>query len=293
LGGIAIGGGLNQGVAAEVHTGASDGIAIGRFSDVNAGAVQSIAIGSNADVSAGATNAVAVGTNASAQQDDAIAVGDGARATGVASIAIGAGALAEGSIAMGTGAHASNGGSAFGDNSTATGVNSTAVGNGAKATPNGSAAFGQNAVATLTDQQVFGTAANTYTTPGITSPLSQSRQSGPLQLVTTDANGNLASDNGDVFKAIGQLRAGVAVALAAEAPSLTQQESFGMRVGWGNFQGDANAVALSAIGVFCRGCFTKGDRLALDASVGAGWSDYKTYSADNIVGGRAGVQWTW
>jgi len=44
---------------------------------------------------------------------------------------------------------------------------------------------------------------------------------------------------------------------------------------------------------FCRGCFTKGDRLALDASVGAGWSDYKTYSADNIVGGRAGVQWTW
>jgi len=140
---------------------------------------------------------------------------------------------------------------------------------------------------------VFGTAANTYTAPGITSPLSQSRQSGPLQLVTTLANGNLASDNGDVFKAIGQLRAGVAVALVADAPSLTQRENFGMRVGWGNFQGDANAVALSAIGVFCRGCFTQGDRLALDASVGAGWSDYKTYSADNIVGGRAGVQWTW
>ena len=210
------------------------------------------------DVCAGATNAVAVGTNASAQQDDAIAVGDGAQATGVASIAIGAGALAEGSIAMGTGAHASNGGSAFGDHSTATGINSTAVGNGATATPNGSAAFGQNAVATLTDQQVFGTAANTYTAPGITSPLSQSRQSGPLQLVTTDANGNLASDNGDVFKAIGQLRAGVAVARRPR-PRADQRESFGKRVGWGNFQGDANAVALSAIGVFCRGCFTEGD----------------------------------
>jgi hypothetical protein len=26
--------------------------------------------------------------------------------------------------------------------------------------------------------------------------------------------------------------------------------------------------------------------------VGAGWSDYKTYNADNIVGGRAGVQWS-
>lgn len=43
----------------------------------------------------------------------------------------------------------------------------------------------------------------------------------------------------------------------------------------------------------CRHYFSYGDRIAADASVGAGWSEYKTYSAGNIVGGRAGVQWTW
>ena len=231
LGSVAIGGGLNPAQAAQVAAGATDEIAIGRFADVNNGALQSIAIGSNADAGAGATNAVAVGTNAQAEANNTIAVGNGALADGPGAIAIGQNAHASGSQAIGNFSTAANGGSAFGDNTTATGVNSTAVGNGATATPNGSAAFGQNAVATLTDQQVFGTAANTYTAPGITSPLSQSRQSGPLQLVTTDANGNLASDNGNVFKAIGQLRAGVAVALAAEAPSLTQRENFGMRVG--------------------------------------------------------------
>lgn len=52
----------------------------------------------------------------------------------------------------------------------------------------------------------------TYTTPGITSNESRNRQSGPLQLVTTDANGNLAADNGDTFRAIAKLQAGVALA---------------------------------------------------------------------------------
>jgi hypothetical protein len=57
--------------------------------------------------------------------------------------------------------------------------------------------------------------------------------------------------------------------------------------GWGNFQGDANAVALSAIGVFCRGCFTKGNRFRR-----FGRRRMVRDNADNIVGGRAGVQWT-
>jgi hypothetical protein len=81
--------------------------------------------------------------------------------------------------------------------------------------------------------------------------------------------------------------------MAAEAPSLTSSEKFGMRGGWGNFNGDGNAVAFSAIGVLCRGCFGPGDRVAIDGSVGAGWSDYNTYSAGSVIGGRAGVQWTW
>jgi hypothetical protein len=64
-------------------------------------------------------------------------------------------------------------------------------------------------------------------------------------------------------------------------------------MGWGNFNGSGNAVAASAIGVMCRDCFSRGDRIAIDGSVGAGWSEYQTYSAGNVIGGRAGIQWTW
>ena len=220
-------------------------------------------------------------------------MGTGAQATGPGAIAIGIGAQAHGSVATGAGAFASNGGAAYGDGSTASGANATAVGPNANATLAGSAAFGSGATAMLVNEQVFGTADNTYTTPGITSDLSKQRQTGRLELLTTDAAGHLASDGGDVFRAIAKLQAGVAVALAAEAPSLTTAENFGMRIGWGNFEGDANAVAISAIGVVCRSCFSAGDRIAIDGSVGAGWSDYKSYSAGNSVGGRAGVQWTW
>ena len=158
---------------------------------------------------------------------------------------------------------------------------------------NGSAAYGNGAVATLTNQQVFGTSSNTYTTPGITSSLSRQRQSGPLQLTTTDINGNLASDNGDTFIAVSRLQAGVAIAMAAEAPPLTASQNFGVRIGWGNYQGDANAVAASAIGVLCRGCFSSGDRITVDGAIGAGWSDYKTYNSGNTLGGRAGLSWGW
>jgi hypothetical protein len=62
-------------------------------------------------------------------------------------------------------------------------------------------------------------------------------------------------------------------------------------VGWGNYQGDANGVAASAIGVLCRGCFSFGDRITVDGSVGAGWSEFKTYGSGNVVAGRGGVSW--
>ena len=39
---------------------------------------------------------------------------------------------------------------------------------------------------------MIGTSSNTYTTPGITTNASIAAQSGPLSVVTTDANGNLA-----------------------------------------------------------------------------------------------------
>jgi hypothetical protein len=157
-----------------------------------------------------------------------------------------------------------------------------------------STALGTNASTTYNNQVMMGTATQTYTTPGIVSDLSQDRQAGPLELITSDASGNLASDNGSTFKTIAKVQAGIAIAMAAEAPSLTDSENFGMRIGYGNYNGDdGNGVAFSAIGVLCRNCLTSGDRLAVDGAFGAGWSEYKTYDAGNVVAGRAGVQWTW
>ena len=256
-----------------------------------------VAIGGDTDHDGAGANAseissIAIG-DASATNTDAIAVGTGASASGVGSIAIGRGATATGSIAMGARSTASNGGAAYGDNSTATGANSTAVGPSATATAARSAAFGYGAVATRADQVVFGTTSSTFTTPGITSNLSRARQAGPLELVTTDSAGNLTSDQGNTFTSIARVQAGVAIALAAEAPPLTSSANFGLRIGWGNLEGNANAVAVSAIGVLCRGCLRLGDRIAIDGSVGAGWSDYQTYSSDNVIGGRAGVSWIW
>src|SRR5262249_60662857 len=46
--------------------------------------------------------------------------------------------------------------------------------------------------ATKDNQVVIGTASSMYATPGVTSNASIAAQSGPLSVVTTDANGNLA-----------------------------------------------------------------------------------------------------
>jgi trimeric autotransporter adhesin len=83
---------------------------------------------------------------------------------------------------------------AIGLNSNATGGQTTAVGSNASATLANSAAFGNGAVATRANQQMFGTASNTYTMAGITSAASAAAQKGPVQVVTSDAGGNLASD---------------------------------------------------------------------------------------------------
>src|SRR4029078_10145796 len=62
-----------------------------------------------------------------------------------------------------------------------------------KATFDNSAAFGTGAVGTRANQQVFGTAASTYTLAGLPSAASKAAQFGPTQLVTSDAAGNLAT----------------------------------------------------------------------------------------------------
>ena len=117
----------------------------------------------------------------------------------------------------------------------ASGASALAIGDGAQATGVSSIAIGQGVVASQTNQVVLGTSSHTYTAPGITSALSKSRQSGPLEFVTSDANGNLATDGGQFFsqlnndlKRIDENQSGVALAMAIANPDLTGNERFGV-----------------------------------------------------------------
>jgi autotransporter adhesin len=106
-----------------------------------------------------------------------------------------------GNTAIGTSASAG----AFDDNgNTAVGYasdakkSSTALGRGANAYFANSMALGRD-VATSADNQVaIGSATNTYTLAGLDSAASRTAQVGPIHLVTTDANGNVATSTFDV-----------------------------------------------------------------------------------------------
>ncbi len=261
-GGIAIGD--------QANANAADGaISIGDVSSVATGAEQGIAIGDGATVGALGTQAIAIGEIATATADAAIAVGDGAAASGVEAIAVGNAAVASGAQAVVVGANAV---AAF-DNS---------------------AAFGNGAVTTRVNQQVFGTQSNTYTMPGLTSRASKQFQSGPLEVVTTDKNGNLASDGGQLFKQVARNQAGIAIATAMQTPDLTGKESFGFKISYGNFDVDANAIAITSAGVLGRDVFVKGDRFTVDIGGGAGMAyGFQSNAEKGIYAGRAGMQWTW
>jgi hypothetical protein len=229
-----------------------------------------------------AVNATAIGTNAMALDDSAIASGNGSSALAARSSAYGNGATAAGVQST-----------AIGNGTQALGTNSTALGTGAtvNAGTTDSAAIGSGAVAKLTDQMVFGTANNTYTAPGMDSYLSRARQTGLLGVVTSDAFGNLASDNGALYKQVAQAKSGAAVAMALSDPSLRDSEKFGVKINYGGFDG-ANAVGLSTIGELGKNVLSNGDRLTLSGAVGWGSSNVNGYN-QSVAGGRAGLQLTW
>jgi hypothetical protein len=104
---------------------------------------------------------------------------------------------------------------------------------------------------------VFGTNLNTYTMPGIGSAASQAAQTGPLQLVTADANGNLAARPlaiigfvtfTDLAKVQSEAFDGIATAFAmAGTPSLQENEKFAVSVNWGYFEGHNGFAASGAV----------------------------------------------
>jgi hypothetical protein len=240
---------------------------------------------------ASGAHATAIGSYNSASGTGATAEGFGSSAFGASATAIGAG-----NTAVGGKAHAY-------------GTESTAVGAYATAAFDHSTAVGAGATTTTNNQMVLGTGSDTITAPGISSSLSRSRQSGPLEVVTSDAGGNLATDGGLIFNQLGRLDrrsneafSGVALAMASTGPDLTGNERFGVSANWGGFEG-ANAFGMGFEGVLWNNFLTQGGRLAVTGGFGVGFQNGNNNSIfgqhefgsseDTVWGGRVGAQWTW
>jgi hypothetical protein len=132
---------------------------------------------------------------------------------------------------------------------------------------------------------MFGTATNTYTAPGITSAASRSFQTGPRQIVTTDASGNLASDTPAGLglasqQDVGRNTEGVAMAMALSGiPTvLPTNTNYAISANWGGFAGE-NAIAIGGSARLTDNLFLNGGG-AIGANQGNG-------------GGQAGMTFAW
>jgi len=157
-------------------------------------------------------------------------------------------------------------------------------------------AIGADARTTRANQMAVGTSVNTYTMAGITSNASRAAQTGPLEVVTTDRFGNLASDGGAfqsqfqgqidaLGRRDGELADGIAIALALQQPIFHSGQKFAGRLGYGNFDG-SNALALSLAGVVDKGSFGPTSSITLDGGVGFG-------TLTGTVAAKAGVTFGW
>ncbi len=304
-------------VACGPNANANNDEAIGIGHNVEATGDAAIAIGSDANDSgigtrASGLHAIAIGTDADADADHAVAIGDyadagstgavaiggdadgdgqGALASGTAAIALGdnSRALGTGSIAIGEDSSGSNGGVSVGANSRATASDAAAFGNGAIVTHTQSVAIGSGATSTRANQIVLGTSSETYTMPGLSSAASAAAQSGPIEVVTTDAEGNLATDGGVLFASLAGAvpdlqddidtnRDGVALAMAMQVPYVPPSKTFALSSGLGFFEG-ATAFSVST-------GWRINPSTQLDAGLGYGFNT-------DALGGRVGVTVSW
>ena len=144
---------------------------------------------------------------------------------------------------------------------------------------------------------MYGTASNTYTMTGIASAASAAAQTGPTQIVTSDASGNLATASlaslglasaadvsainarlDDLSTRSSKAYAGVAMAFAMGAPTVLPNETFVATFNWGTFQG-AHGLAVS-------GAYRVSNNIQLNGGV--------AFSPNqSVAGGRAGVRLGW
>ena len=135
---------------------------------------------------------------------------------------------------------------ALGHDADATRSSATALGEGTRASHLRSTAIGADAATRRDENMAFGTASSNYSMPGITSAASKSFQSGPLEVITTDSDGDLASDGGQIFHDISRLRQGVAMAFALPDLTLPSDVRYGLSAGVGLFDGN-EALGLKGV----------------------------------------------
>lgn len=245
------------------------------------------AVGSGLNSTAAGQNALATAQGSTALGQYAVATGDNSTALGQNSTATGAGSTALGQYSVATGVNSA----ALGQMATASGDNSTALGQGSSATYANSTAIGTGAATTRANQMALGAAGNTYTMSGITSAASTAAQSGPTQVVTSDAGGNLATNSldnllgqsasyQDLQQQVNRNTEGVAMAIALGAGGaiLPEDKNHAVLVEWGNFEG-SNALGVS-------GVQRLSDSLFLNGGLGVGCNR-------GTLGGRAGMTYAW
>lgn len=158
--------------------------------------------------------ATTIGRDATADGSLALAVGLQANASAGSSTALGSQAEASGNFST-----------AIGRSAVASGNSALALGRDSEADDDSSTAIGFGASTTLANQMMLGTISTTYVMPGITSATSLARQGVVTGILTTDANGNLASDGGALEARVtaleGSPMAGAIDSPVAEAPVAT------------------------------------------------------------------------
>ena len=170
----------------------------------------------------------------------------------------------------------------------ATGDSATAIGAGATvAQKSHSTAIGANATATANNQVVLGTRSDTITAPGMNSSNSRGRQQGLLGVVTSDAFGNLASDNGALYEELATIKSGVALSMALGDPLITGDDRFAVKLNTSTFDG-SYGVGVTAAGV------VYSDDYTVIVSGGAAWAEAETFGYSRSLGGaRMSMQVSW
>ena len=193
----------------------------------------------------------------------------------------------------------------MGEEASAAGLQAIAIGDRSSANADNSVAIGAGVSTTRANQVAVGSESSTYTLAGVSSTASQTAQSGPTELVTADANGNLATIDGATFldarfngalsaqnaridaqgrridsnaDDIEENRAGIAIALAMESPYVPANATFALSGGFGYYENEsAFAFATS---------YRASPSFVLSAGVGSGLNE-------KTVGARVGAQYSW